>query len=435
MSAALQPIPPPPAPEASRTRASEPKQPSRAWIGWLIAALVVVGGVAYWYATRPSQTETQALAAVRTAKVEQGPVLRTLRVSGQTSARSFSQLTAPVLRGPEARALILMYLAPNGTWVKKGQKIAEIDGQSMQDHVDDLAETIRQAQADVENRKVQHAVEWENQQQTLRVRKAALDKARLDFQAAEVRTDVDRELLKLSVEENEARYNQELKNAQQRREVHKAELRILQITEDRHTRHRNRHLIDLTRFSLHAPTDGLFVVQTIFRGGDSQAIQAGDQLSPGQPFAKIVDPRTMQLEAQINQAETSELRIGQPVNVAFDAFPGLQLAGSIYSIGALAVSGGRTGYFVRAVPVRIAIDGADPRVIPDLSASGDVRIAKAEAGVRVPLAALKTEDGKPVAYVKTAQGFEKRAVEIAARNNTYAAVVSGLRAGDEVRLD
>lgn len=434
MSAALQPLPPPAAPLTPDSPVTEPRKPSRAWIGWLLAALVL-GGAAYRYATRPAQDPAAAIAAVRTAKVEQAPVVRTLRVSGQTSARSFSQLTAPVLRGPEARALVLMYLAPNGTWVRKGQKIAEIDGQSMQDHVDDLAETIRQAKADIENRKVQQAVEWTNLEQTLRVRKSALDKARLDFQAAEVRTDVEREILKLAVEENEARYNQELKSAQQRKEVHRAELRILEISEERHSRHRNRHLIDLTRFTLQAPTDGLFVVQTIFRGGDSQAIQAGDQLSPGQPFAKIVDPRTMQLEAQINQAETSELRIGQTVDVAFDAFPGLKLPGSIYSIGALAVSGGRSGYYIRAVPVRIAIQGADARVIPDLSASGDVQLGKNDGGVRVPLAALRTEGGKPVAYVRTTQGFEKRPVEIAARNNTFAAIASGLRAGEEVRLD
>jgi HlyD family secretion protein len=433
MSAALQPIQPP-APPAPVASPLEPRKPSRAWFLWLVL-LAIAGGAAYWYATRPSQRSAAALAAVRTVKVEAGPVVRTLRVTGQTSARSFSQLTAPVLRGPEARALILMYLAPSGTWVRKGQKIAEIDGQSMQDHVDDLAETIRQAQADIANRKVQHAVEWENQEQTLRVRKAALDKARLDYQAAEVRTDVEREILKLAVEENEARYNQELKNAQKRKEVQAAEMRILEITEERHTRHRNRHVIDLTRFTLYAPTDGLFVVQTIFRGGDSQPILAGDQLSPGQPFAKIVDPRTMQLEAQINQAETSELRIGQPVRIAFDAFPGLTLPGSVYSIGALAVSSGRTGYYIRAIPVRIAIDGSDPRVIPDLSASGDVQLARMEASVRVPLAALKTEGGKPVAYVRTAKGFEKRPVEIAARNNIYASVVSGLRAGEEVRLD
>lgn len=434
MSAALQPIQPPTAPLTPDSPVTEPNKPSRAWIGWLLAA-VLLGGVAYWYTTRPAQDPAAAIAAVRTAKAEQGPVVRTLRVSGQTSARSFSQLTAPVLRGPEARALVLMYVAPNGTWVKKGQKIAEIDGQSMQDHVDDLAETIRQAKSDIDNRKVQQAVEWTNLEQTLRVRKAALDKARLDFQAAEVRTDVEREILKLVVEENEARYNQELKNSQQRKEVHRAEMRILEITEERHSRHRNRHLIDLTRFTLHAPADGLFVVQTIFRGGDSQAIQAGDQLSPGQPFAKIVDPRTMQLEAQINQAETSELRIGQTVEVAFDAFPGLKLPGSIYSIGALAVSGGRSGYYIRAVPVRVAIQGADARVIPDLSASGDVQVSQTEADVRIPLGALRTEGGQHVAWVKTPQGFEKRPVEVAARNNTFAAVSQGLRAGDEVRLD
>lgn len=402
-------------------------------MAWLVAA-VIAGGLVYQFGFRNAASRHTVVTA-STATAKPGEIRKVLRVSGQTAARTFVQMTAPVMRGPEARSLQLLYLVPSGTMVRKGEKVAEIDAQSLRDHIDDIADSIRQAASDVEKRRMEQAVEIENLSQTLRVRKATMDKARLDFQAAEVRTEVERELLKLAVDESQARYNQESRNLAEKRKVHAAEIRILQITQERHQRHHDRHMNDIKVFTLYSPIDGLAVVQSIFRGGESTTIQQGDQLSPGQPFMKVVDRGSMQVEAMINQTESGELRLGQPVDVTIDAFPGLKLPGKVYSIGALAVAGGRSGYYIRTVPVRISIDSTDPRVIPDLSAAGDVLIAKAEAPVQVPIQALRMEKSKPVMMVKSGAGFTRREVEIGARNNTHVAVTSGLKAGEEVLLD
>jgi hypothetical protein len=86
---------------------------------------------------------------------------------------------------------------------------------------------------------------------------------------------------------------------------------------------------------------------------------------------KIVDTNNMQLEAMVNQVESEELRIGQQAEVNFDAFPDLKMKGRVYSISALAVSGWRQNYYIRAIPVNIAIQSSDPRLIPDV-ASGNI---------------------------------------------------------------
>jgi hypothetical protein len=143
----------------------------------------------------------------------------------------------------------------------------------------------------------------------------------------------------------------------------------------------------------------------------------------------------MQVEANINQAESEDFRIGQPASIHLDAFPGLEFKGKIYSIGALAVGGWRQNYYIRTIPVRIAIDGADSRLIPDLSASADVVVERGVDKTIVPLAAVREESGKTVAYVKNGDNFERREVKIGMRGTLDAEVISGLRAGDEVRVN
>ena len=76
-----------------------------------------------------------------------------------------------------------------------------------------------------------------------------------------------------------------------------AEIRILELTRDRHQRHRDRHRVDVERFKIYSPMGGLVVMQSIWRGGEMGQVQVGDQVSPGQLFMKIVDTSSMQLEA------------------------------------------------------------------------------------------------------------------------------------------
>jgi hypothetical protein len=150
---------------------------------------------------------------------------------------------------------------------------------------------------------------------------------------------------------------------------------------------------------------------------------------------KIVNTKSMQVEGSVNQAESDEFRIGQRGRVRFDAFPGMEFDGEVYSLGALAAGGMRGSAYMRTVPIRLKIAGFDPRLIPDLSASVDVVIEKAEAPVLVPRAALQTEDGKTVAYVKKGENFERREVTLGLQNATHAVALAGLNSGDFVRLN
>ncbi len=421
--------------------APAPAEPKRSRLWWLLALVVIVGGGGLAaYLLRPQAKAPAAGAGIpvaRTVKVVSGMLERTVRVAGQTSARNYANIIAPLLRGPESRnSLILLKLVKSGTAVKKGDLLAQIDGQSAQDHIEDTLDIVRQAQNDVKKRMAEQSVEWENLQQTVRVAKAEFDKATKEAQAAEVRTVVDQELLKLSAEEYQARYKQAQTDIPFKKESHRAELRLLEITNIRQQRHLDRHLFDIKKYTITAPMSGLAVMQSIWRGGDMAQIQEGDQVYPGQPILKVVDLSSMQVEGSVNQAECDEFRIGQPARITLDAFPGVTLKGKVYSIGALAVGGWRQNYYIRSIPVRVAIEGSDQRLIPDLSAGAEVIIGRSDPNATlVPLGAVSVEGNKTYAYVKKAESFEKREVQLGMRNPTHAVVLAGLNVGDELRID
>lgn len=436
MSAILNPIPPAPQQPAPAPVVEKPGRP--AWF-WLLLLLAITGGaygVWSWNARRTEDARALAAVPIKTATVTQGVLENRMRVSGHTSAVNYMNVSAPRLFGPEAgRPLVLLKMPPTGTMVKKGQEIVVIDGQSLQDHADDVNSTVVQAEADIKKRKAEQSVEWENLQQNVRVAKAELDKLRVDARATEVRTVVDQELIKLAVEEADATHKELVEELRLKKISQDAEMRILNLTRERHARHRDRHQKDVYKYKVTSPMDGMFVVQSIFRGGEFVPISAGDQVWPGQMLAKVVDPASMQIEGTINQAEIGSIRIGEHAEVSIDAFPGLKMQGKVFSIGALAVAGATQQAFYRTIPVRIMIDGFDPRVIPDLSASGDVLVGKHDQATMVPLGAVREEKGKQFVYVKDGSKYVTREIKLAARNDITGAVSSGLTAGDEVALN
>ncbi|MBL8232590.1 MAG: HlyD family efflux transporter periplasmic adaptor subunit [Bryobacterales bacterium] len=412
-----------------------PKKPS-SWKGWFAFA-IFAGGLAlgYKYFTAQTAAPPTPVVIARTAKVTVGPFERTIRVGGVTSARLFANVTAPRLRGFESRSQMeLLSIAKNGSWVKQGDTLAQIDPGQVLDHIDDIKATILQSDGDIYKREAEQGVDLENLNQTLRVAKANVEKARLEVGAMEVRTDVERELLKLALEESEARYRQAQLDTPEKKTVYGAEIKILGFTKERHVRHINRHLNDVKSYTIVSPMEGMAVIQTTFRGGEMQQVQQGDQVGSAQPLMKIVNPKSMQVEANVNQAEATELRINQVATIGLDAFPGLTFRGKIYSIGALAVGGWRQNHFIRNVPVRLMIDGADPRLIPDLSAWADVVVERQEKATLVPAGAIRQEDGKSVVYVKQGDQFVKREVKLGAQNNLHAIALAGLTGGEEVRL-
>ena len=307
--------------------------------------------------------------------------------------------------------------------------------QAILDHIEDLNDTIDTAQSDVRKRQAEQAIELENLMQSLRLAKADADKARLEYNGSETQTDIQRQLLKLTMEEADAKYKELQSDVAQKKTSHAAELRILELTLKRHTRHRDRHKNDAKAFSVFASMDGLVVMQQIWRGSDMGQVQKGDRLSPGQPFMKIVNTNFMQVEGMINQAESSQFRVGQPARIRLDAFPGLTFEGKVHSIGALAAAGYRNSYFVRTVPIRLDITGKDPQLIPDLSASADVMMGSAANQMIIPLAAVTEETARPSYRSGPPIPGRRARSTTGLRNDTEVAIASGIRPGEVVRLN
>ncbi len=340
-------------------------------------------------------------------------------------------------RGGSDFTLVLLEVAKPGSFVKKGEVVAEFDRQYQLLRLDDYKASVTQHESNIKKLQADLAVARQAHDQLLLVAKADLDKANLDMKTTEVRSAIDSERLRLFAEEAQARYKQILTEVNDFNEGQKAQLRALQIDHNQSKIELQRATNNVDRMLMKAPIDGIVVMQSLHRHGGEQAqIQKGDQVYSGMFFMSIVDPSSMVVNASVNQADSELLRLGQKARVRLDAYPDLELPATVIGIGAMTKPGGFRASYVREIPVRLKLDRMDPRVIPDLSASADVVISSESNAVLAPREAVFRAGGdSPFVFVKQGNGWVRRQVDLGLENHIMVAVRSGLRKGDVLAIE
>ena len=374
---------------------------------------------------------------VPTVVVSRGNLDQTVAVAGQTTSPRFASVIIPIQRGRGRGQLHLTKLASGGSVVRAGDVVAEVDALVLKQQLSDMDDSVSQWEADVRKRKAQQTVELGSLEQNLRNTRANADKAAIERGSAEVRSPIDREILRLAQEEAEARYRQQREALPLKQISIESDLRVLQIHRDWLQLRRERMAKDLENFTFRAPLDGMVVMGTLNRRGssDSSQYKLGDQVRPGMVLMKIMQTSNMRLAGAVSQVESRLIEIGQPAKVSLDAYPGLTFQGKVRSIGAMATRGRRENYYVRSVPATVEIEGSDPRLIPDLSGAAEILIGRQEDVLVLPLEALFEEGDQDFVYLKSGENFEKHEVEVGTRSNTHAAVLSGLSTGQEVATE
>jgi hypothetical protein len=157
-------------------------------------------------------------------------------------------------------------------------------------------------------------------------------------------------------------------------------------------------------------------------------IQEGDEVRSGVPIVEVVDPSAMRVRARVNQADISELAVGQRVSVGLDAYPDLHFSGRIAQISPLGVASTLSPK-VRTFIVLIDVQGSHPKLMPDLTASLDVELERVAAALVVPRDAVGRDGAETFVNVHHGSRIARQNVTVGKLNMHEALVTSGVAEG------
>jgi HlyD family secretion protein len=356
----------------------EPSPHNQARPGWLRGWMVIFAAAAVllallFIANRSKTPGSSASSLTVSANPNQ-----ILRLKGTTEAVQARAILAPLLAGQSVPTLTIIHLTPAGTRVKKGDPLVEFDRQAqMRDFVDKQADYSKLVDQVAEEQAKENAARAKDETE-LKTAEDNLNKAELEMQKTEIVSRIDAEKNQENLDEAKATFNQLRETFDLKRKAAQAAIRILEIQRDRTQQTMQHAQANADLMQIKSPLDGVVVLNTIWKQGTMGEVQEGDQVRPGVPFMQVVNPSAMQVRVMANQQDFPSLQVGQTAKVRLDAYPDLVFSAKLDQLAPIG-EGGDFSNKLRSFVVIVAIEGNDPKLMPDLSAAVDVDVAKQNA--------------------------------------------------------
>lgn len=306
--------------------------------------------------------------------------------------------------GPVHEGRLVRLYAGQGTRVKKGAKLADLESAD----IDEAKSDYLKAAADYENARRTTAAEIKLAQATFDRTRLLYEKtiaAQKTFQSAEH----DLEVAKAAGESSVASTKAALSAARRK-------LLILGLTAadiDRLKGDQNLGAV----FSLRSPIDGIVVERNATIGAT-----VGSDAS----VFKIIDSSSVWIDANIFEKDLSRVKLGQGAKVSVPAVPGTVFSGKVIFVSSVVDPETRT------IKVRTEVANRDGRLKPAMFANVQIITEVERSAISVPQSAVLTDNGQSILFVSGPGGFEKRVITVGIQSGDRIEVRDGIKAGEKV---
>ncbi len=395
-----------------------------------VAAGAVILVVAAWigWPSRPSPAPAADATRSDTVAVRRGTFTRTVRVAGITEAVRAAAAVAPRLAGQASPTLVITHLVASGTRVGAGDVLVEFDPQDQvraafdrQTEFQDLEQQIRRLEAE-------QAAAYAGDETAMTQAENDVKRAELETRKNRVLPPIEAEKNTLALEEARARLTEVRQARALRRQTADAEMKVLAIRRERMEQALHHAEQNANYMVVRAPFEGLAVVQPVFKGSAMTEVQQGDEVRAGMPIVNVVDPTSMQVRARVSQVDGGLVAVGQTARISLDGYPGLSFEGRVKQVAPLAITSSVTPV-VRSFVALISIAGADPNLMPDLSAAADIVVRRSEGMLVLPREAVAIDAGGAWVRVRKGGSFVRQPVGVGEVSDAQAVVASGLTEG------
>jgi macrolide-specific efflux system membrane fusion protein len=159
-------------------------------------------------------------------------------------------------------------------------------------------------------------------------------------------------------------------------------------------------------------------------------VKVGDLVGPSTAIVTVVDNDTMVLQAQVNENDMGQLRVGQGADVIPSGFPDLTLAGTVTQIDLRAqVSGNVSSYYAS-----IKVPNKGGKLLWGMSADCEIKVLELTNVLTLPAGAVKTSGTTSQVNILDGEKVIPWDVQAGASDGVRTQIAAGLDEGEEVLI-
>ena len=397
------------------------------WRPTAVAALLMLATVA-WYAWPSSSSAAEATLS---APVKSGEFKVLVTTTGELRARKFVQVSGPATaQSVQVYQTKIASIVPEGSLVKEGDVIAELDKQPVAAKLADVTLTLQKAQADFTTAQLDSALNLAQAREDVRTAEFTLEEKKLAREQAKYEAPTIRRQAEIDFEKAQRALEQSKRNLLTK--TKQAIAKMSSVGADLGRQQNNLKNLEMVRdqFSVRAPTPGMVIYVREWNGkkkGVGSMWNAWEST-----VATLPDLTQMESQTYVNEVDVRKLALGQKVQISLDADPTKKLAGTVTHIANVGEQ--RPNQDSKVFEVKIEIATADTTLRPGMTTSNAIETASVKNVLSVPLEAVVTEAGFSYVFKKSGRGVVKQMVETGAMNDNEIVVRRGVEAGDRVLL-
>lgn len=177
---------------------------------------------------------------------------------------------------------------------------------------------------------------------------------------------------------------------------------------------------NLAAATLTAPFDGVVLEVMVRR---SEMVPAGASV------ILLADPAAVEVRTTVIEEDLPLVRVGQPVELFFDAQPDAAVSGQVARIVPQRVSGEDRSLY----HVYVGLAELPEGIVSGMTADASIIIARQSDVLRLPRAVVQARaDGTATVKVWHTDGIENRTIQVGLRGDVYVEIREGLNAGEQV---
>jgi HlyD family secretion protein len=327
-----------------------------------------------------------------------------------------------------AMDLKIQDIVPEGTIVKEGDYIAQLDRTSYDNTLKDEIENLKTLQTSVEMKVLDTAVLLTNLRDDIKNQKYVVEEAGITLAQSKFeppatirQAEISLDKAKRTLEQKKRSYS--LTVAQTIAEIEHQKFHLSRGT---------RLVTDLqeflVKFTITAPASGMVIYKKERNGAKRKA---GSTVNPfDRVIATLPDLSSMLSKMYVNEIEVSKVKPGQKVNINVDAFPKKSFSGTIISIANIGEQLPNSDS--KMFEVQVKVDDSDPTLRPSMTTGNKIIIKTFNDVVFIPTECVQTgSDSIPFVYEKNRT---KQIVLLGESNEKNVIVDQGLEPGNTVYL-
>lgn len=338
-----------------------------------VSVLVVASIVSVW-SFRPAPPKVPS-----TARNQESQRTGEIRVAGTTEAVRMQAIVAPMLENQQLVSLTITKLASSGTHVHKGDLLVDFDRQAQMRTFIDNQEKYQELATKAVQEQTKEDIARAKDETEIQTAESDLSKAELEMRKIELLSRIEAEKAQQELEEAKATLQARRATFDLKRKSGHSAVRLLELQRDRAQQVMEHARANAESMEIKSPIDGVVVLNAMWKQSRREQVKEGDQVQPGVSFMQVVDPSSMQVRASVNQEDFLSLHFGDAARIHLDAYPDLVFPGKLVEMAPIARSGDFP-FKLHSFAVVFSIGGADPKLMPDLSAAVDVTLTAQAAG-------------------------------------------------------